>query len=275
MVAFDTQNKADAPEAVTKAATIKLEYNQKEIDFWFNQLEAMMKFRGVKHQWTKLQVLITLLPANVCSEVKHLLRLREETAGNDCYKKVKNELIRMFGMQEEDKYEVASGLILTTTPSQLCRRIIDIVCPDHPTLEGCCSAPIIQGMWKAQLPKAVRNALAGKSIKGGNLNSVLELADAVFKANGSKATPQVATLAAGEDDPQLAGVNRFTKKGGNAGSQNKANKTGGSSKKQTKKSKDNPPEGCCPKHYQFGKAAWYCTNTTTCPWHDKITPKST
>ena len=159
MVAFDTQNEADAPEAVTKAATIKLEYNQKEIEFWFNQLEAVMKFRGVKHQWT---VLITLLPANACSEVKHLLKVREETAGNDCYKKVKNELIRMFGMQEEDKYEFTSGLILTTTPSQLCRRIIDIVCPDHPTLEGCCSAPIIQGMWKAQLPKAVKNALAEK-----------------------------------------------------------------------------------------------------------------
>ena len=67
MVAFDTQNEADAPDAVNKAATIKLEYNQKEIEFWFNQLEAMMKFSGVKHQWTKLQVLITLLPANVCS----------------------------------------------------------------------------------------------------------------------------------------------------------------------------------------------------------------
>ena len=65
-------------------------------------------------------------------------------------------------MQEEDKYELASGLILTPTPSQLCRRIIDIVCQDHPTLEGCCSGPIIQGMWKAQLPKAVRIALAGR-----------------------------------------------------------------------------------------------------------------
>ena len=76
MVAFDTQNETDAPDAVTKAATIKLAYNQKDIEVWFIQLEAMMKFRGVKHQWTKLQVLITLLPANVCSEVKHLLRVR-------------------------------------------------------------------------------------------------------------------------------------------------------------------------------------------------------
>merc|ERR1712029_530598 len=113
-------------------------------------------------------------------------RVREETASATCYKQVKDELIRLYGMQEEDRYELASGLLLTTTPSQLCRKLIDIICPDHPTLENCCSAPMVAGMWKAQLPKAVRSAVAGKSLKGGNLETVLQLADAVFKANGNK-----------------------------------------------------------------------------------------
>ena len=85
MSAFDVQNEADAADAVTKAASIKIEYNHKEVEFWFNQIEAAMKFRGIKHQWTKLQVLITLLPAKVCSEVKHLLRVREETAADNSF----------------------------------------------------------------------------------------------------------------------------------------------------------------------------------------------
>ena len=193
-------------------------------------------------------------------------------------------------MHEDDKYELAAGFVLTTTPSQLCRKLIDTLCPDHPNLENCCMAPVVAGMWRAQLPKAVKNAIAGKSLKGGQLATVLELADAVFKANGGKATPQVASLEEG-DDGEAGGISAFNKKK-QQGKQNKkqnggngrgnrggaASNTGNGQPPPNKgpRHPDNPPKEVCQKHWQFGKETWYCLRTTEpnqCPWHMHITPR--
>ena len=53
---------------------------------------------------------------------------------------------------------------MTGKPSQFAKRLINEICPKHPTLVGCCAADMISGMWKEQLPPLVRAAV-GRSAK--------------------------------------------------------------------------------------------------------------
>ena len=104
-------NGQDPNDVHTKASQIKLEYNHNQPEFWFNQLEAKMRFAGIESQWTKLQVVITLIPSTVAEEVKHLLRVSSQAAASPtCYKDVKDEIIQLFGRQEEDTFEAAYQL---------------------------------------------------------------------------------------------------------------------------------------------------------------------
>ena len=143
-------------------------------------------------------------------------------------------------------------------------------------------------MWRAQLPKAVKNAVAGKSLTGGNLDTVLKLADAVYKANGSKPAPQVAGAGAAEQAEGAAGgqLAAFGKKNqkGKKQDQSKQNRNQGQNQTSTSQSRknkpntgprhpDGPPDSVCQKHWQFGKNADYCMNVRKCPWKDYLSPE--
>ena len=92
MVAYDTLDEAEAADAYTKSAHVKIEWKPKDAKFFFNRLENAMRCAGIKKQWTKLQTLATNLPADVQDEIKSFLRLQEDEAGNTCYKEAKTTL---------------------------------------------------------------------------------------------------------------------------------------------------------------------------------------
>ena len=183
---------------------------------------------------------------------------------------------------------MASQLILTTTPSALMKKMVDIVCPEHPKLQGCCSAALITGMWKQKLPKEVRSAIAGQSVKNGNFDNLLKLADAVHKAITPRSTPTVAAtnitgqqrgaqalphIPTGEEIAAMqrarAQAQNTKKQRGNQGGQGAS---GGTPKgRRGKRAPDNPPEDACARHWQFGKSAWNCLKPTQCPWRSFIT----
>ena len=55
------------------------------------RVEIQMKSNGVKKNFTKLEVLTTILPNEVIEEIKPLLRKQEsEFTNNDAYKQVRN-----------------------------------------------------------------------------------------------------------------------------------------------------------------------------------------
>merc|ERR1711929_25740 len=104
--------------------------------------------------------------------------------------------MRIFGPQEHDAYEKAAALVKTGKPSQLAKRLAALLCNcrPKPLQEGCCAIATVGGMWRAQLPKEVCAAIAGKSIEGDNFNTVIQNADDVFKPlKGPLATTTVTT----------------------------------------------------------------------------------
>ena len=290
---YDTENGTDTADAPTKANGIKLEWKS-DVKFWLQTLEAKMKMAGVKSQYTKMQVVSCLLPANVADQVKHLLRISEEENTDACYKNVKTYLLELYGAKDDDVYYKAKNMMLTTTPSHLARQLIDIVCPQHPTLQNCCCTPILTGMWKDKLPEQVRIQLSGLSLAGGTLDATLKTADAVFRALGAKPA-KIAQLNAGqdgqdgaEDESENYNLAAFNRGGGGqrqngqkgAGNQRNQQSQGqGQKKKQQGQAKkparhpDNPPENCCYNHTRYGKSAWCCLDPFVCPWEAFKTPK--
>lgn len=286
-VPYERADEEDPADVHTKAATIKLEFQPDQVVFWFSTLEAKMRFAGIKSQWTKMQVVVTILPMQYASQIKDLLRVSEPTAtgANTCYIDVKKRLLELFGPKEEDAYDVANQLLLTSTPSHLCRQIIDLVCPKHPKLDNdCCSTGMISGMWRSKLPKDIKTAIAGMSLGGGNLENVLRLADAVYNANHKKPA-QVASLsgqasgggAAAMPTAEELAAFRAAKNGANGkpngGNKKKGGKGNAKANRQNKKSADNPPDSACNNHWEYGKKAYCCLNPLECPWKDYIAPR--
>ena len=86
---FDKENEADSATALDNIRAIQCPFNKEDIEFWFSQLEDQLTLIGVKKQWTKKIALVRFLPAEVQSEVKSLLTLKQSTAGTDIYFKIK------------------------------------------------------------------------------------------------------------------------------------------------------------------------------------------
>ena len=61
MVNYDQENATDGENAQKMLHTIKLDCDPEKIEMWFQILENKMAFVEIKSQWTKLQVLTSLL----------------------------------------------------------------------------------------------------------------------------------------------------------------------------------------------------------------------
>ena len=305
MVAFEDTDEPDTGDLYQKCAAIKLPFS-KNIKLWFQQLETKMRFIGVKSQFLKLQVLTDRLPSEVAEEVKDLLYVTEDTATATCYKVVKVRLLDIYGPKEEEDIELATSLVLTSTPSQLARRIVDLVCEGTPKLEGCHCPKLVLWLWKKRLPEQVKAGIADMSFKNGGFEATIKHADAIYNTLGiNMATAKVASASLNTnetaDDPQLAAYTRgrgnrgrgnaYNNRGKHNQGQGRGNRGGSSayasrgasngnaqntpnptSKKGTK-SADNPPDSCCYNHWVYGKQAWNCLNPTSCPWKDYYTPR--
>ena len=184
---YDAENGVDKADALSKAINgMKglTAFDPNDIHFFFNQVEIKMQAHGVLKQFTKLQVLTTVLPQSVLSEIKPLLSKKEsEFVNNDAYLQVKTEIIRIFAPSEDVHFDRAMGRVLSDTPSSLARALVNDLCEKTPHLQGCCCRKFIGGLWKKQLPSSVRAAIADTPFNADNFNAVLKTADNTFKAN--------------------------------------------------------------------------------------------
>ena len=273
---FDVENGADEADAQKLTATLKLDFDRSDVDFWFTQLEMHLHTAGVRAQWTKRLLLHKQLPADVVAEVKDLLRKSKAAAGATAYKDVKDRVMGAFGSKPEDDYAEAEALVLTGKPSQLLHKLINIVCKKHPFLENCCAAGQISGMWRNKLPTEVKRSIAGKSIIGeANMKDTCNTADSVHATLRSTAVSAAAAynpalgLDTSADAPALQQV-AATAGGKKFNSRQKA-KTGSGGQNTNKPSRgephsDNPPQACCNAHWKYGRQAFKCRKPDSCPW---------
>ena len=307
MAPYDQDDGMDGEGATKNVFNIRLEYDMKKIKLWFQVLENKMQFAQIRPQWTKLQVLTTVLPANLLGHIESFAALPQASAGATCYYQAKLRLIDIYGEKPHESYDKATRLVLATTPSELARQITDLIC-DHKQkpLENCCCAMTVMGIWLKQLSNPVRQAIANRQLGEGQLEETLKIADAVHRLvapnEGIQLVATVATAASDLDeiapalDPVAAlrqsrgrgGTNRSRYYRGGRGYRGRGNynsqqyRQQGGTTPQNKasttswgpKHADNPPQNACRQHWKFGKQAYYCrgTESSPCPWKEYCTP---
>ena len=183
MVNYDSETAEDVGEALQAACrSLKgYEFEQSDLDFYFNQVELQMRTNGVKKNYTKFLVLSSILPAKVRDQVKPLLRKQESdytNAGQMPYKVLKDKILAIFRPPQESEFERAMSRVLSGRPSDLARELVNDLC-DH-ELVGCCCSKFIVGLWKKQLPLSVRQSIASMTFNADNFEAIVKLADDVF-----------------------------------------------------------------------------------------------
>ena len=196
-VNYDEANAEDSNENAMENAIRSLqrhEWDDADIKYYFIKLELRMKASGVKKQLTKYQVLASVLPKKVSDEVKAILVKDETDLGDKPYKKLKSEIMKIFGPPFNADFERAMSRVLSGKPSQLCKAIINDMCKHE--LQGCCCNKWIFGIWHRALPTAVRQAISAMEFNGQNLEMVLGVADSVFMSTRpASSIPSVAAIA--------------------------------------------------------------------------------
>ena len=91
VVDFEDENTEDGEKALEYSRTLKMEFNQSDIAFWFTQIENEMFTCTIKSQWMKRVVLVKNLPPKVQCDVKSLLVLKQTEAPDNIYKQIKTE----------------------------------------------------------------------------------------------------------------------------------------------------------------------------------------
>ena len=162
---------------------------------------------GVKKQYTKFQVLSTVIPKTVEDEVQSLLTCQEaEFENNDAYKLLKSEILRIFGPRPEEAIERALSRVLVGKPSQLARALVTDLSKCKPPLSCQCCPDIIMAIWKRQLPGNVRAGIASTPFTKDTFDTVVKLADDIFSANkppsSSVAAYSVAAIGSGSGSQQ-------------------------------------------------------------------------
>ena len=302
----DGENDARAlQEACSQLA--KHECDDNDLDFFFNQAEITMASVGVKKNFTKFQVLSRIIPKKVIDEVKPLLRKKEtDYPEKNAYRKLKDEIFRIFGPKPEVGVERALTRVLTGKPSTLARQLVNDLNQDL-TCENC--AAVISALWKRQLPGSVRAGIARYKLSQANFEEVCQAADDIFES--SNTTPVVAAVATHVGAPSLnetqpglqypvpevaavrgrgGGSNRNFRggRGGRGGRGNRGARGGqsgqggqgqqastGAPKNKGPRSPDLPPGEWtgCGVHYKYGKNAHFCAEPASCPWKNIFKPR--
>ena len=206
MTNYEDENGTDVGEALSKAinALNNFKFQTDDLDFYFNQVEIKMQSSGVKKNFTKFQVLASIIPPEVQNQVKPLLRKKEADLNAEGYKKLKDEIIRIFGPKQDAAFKRAMSRVLTDKPSTLARELVDDMCEKE--LDGCCCHKWIVGQWKKHLPLSVRQSIANMKLTKDTFNDVLQHADEVFE----ESTPSGASVAAttwSAEDPTPVDLN--------------------------------------------------------------------
>ena len=282
-VDFEDENAQDGDKAIEYSRTLKMDYNQDSIEFWFTQLENEMFTCGIKSQWMKRCILVKNLPPQVQSDVMSLLILKKSEAPDDIYKQVKLELLRIHAPKQEDNFKKALQRVLVGLPSQLGQTLIADICDKPKKLEGCCCAKAVYSLWCLQLPLTVRTHVSTMPFNSATYRDVFKQADTIFLSTKvTEVSPAVAAVSGPHpvDKPQVAATQ--SGKGGGGGNnkgqgknnKNKNNRGSGSGKSRIRHA-SNPSESCCDNHYRWSSDAWFCLDPTSCPMADKCKPRPT
>ena len=162
IVAFEAEDGADEAGALREACrnVEKLEWDDNDVAFFFSKAEIKMSAVGVKKQYTKFQVLSTVLPKKVEDQLKPMLvKTETDFPLKDAYKQLKSEILRIFGPKPERAVERALSRVLVDTPSHLARDLVNDICKTQLKNCQCCPA-IVSTLWKRQLSSQVRAGIA-------------------------------------------------------------------------------------------------------------------
>ena len=316
IINFEDENGVDTAGAMESATrTIQhLAWDDTDLLFYFQQLEAKMAATGVKKQYTKFQILSTFLPKRVQDQVKPLLRMKEsEFTNNNAYRKLKDEVLRIFGPRPEQAVERALNRVMTGRPSDLARELVNDICEHQ--LDGCCCPKIILALWRRHLPSYVKARIAGHAFNKDTYNEILQLADNTFESTAPP-SGQVAAIAAVQTSqldetqptipyatPEVAAVSRGGRggrggrgfRGGGRGRGNRGGWRGGGGNQNNQGGGQNNSQGGnqqtpgfrgpkhpdlpagtwsgCQMHHRWGRGAFFCSDPLSCPWKDVIAPK--
>ena len=188
-------------------------------------------------------------------------------------------MVKQFGLKRVDGFDKAIARVLTGTPSQLGRAIVNDICPGVTPLQGCHCADIVLGIWRRSLPTVVRNAVADMDFTAASYNLVFDKADSTWSSNKA-ATSVISSLdkktvaAATAEEVEVAAAGPAKKKN-NKNNKNKNQNQGGGKKKPKRgpRHADLPPMDACDTHFTYGKGAWFCADRHSCPWRDFENPK--
>ena len=271
-MAFDSENGTDDPGAQAKMGSIKTQFDPKDPEFFFLDLEAAMAFIGIKSQYTKRFCLMSLLPPEIKRELKAIIKA--STTGNG-YKKLKDAILISHGPKPGQDVAKAASLMLVGRPSALANELISLICKHETPLETCCCENVVVYFWHKQLPNSVKIRIAGRSMKGqNNLQEVLQLADDVHATTTRNATSgQVAAV--DSKGQEVSALKRTKDRGRGQGGANQARQDGATQSSQSwgPRNPDNPPDGCCRAHWKWGLSAYYCSDYAVCPWKERIRPR--
>ena len=298
MVNYDQQNENDDEGAIQNARDVKLPFNKHDVKLWFSLVESKMQFAGLKNQWSKRQILVQLIPPDMHSDFRQYLQLQETEAGATAYYDLKKAIIKLLGPKKADGFDKAIARVMTGTPSQLGRQILNDICPGVRPLDGCHCEDTVLGIWRRSLPQIVRCAIADMEFNKNTYTAVFDKADDVWASNKASTTvvaalskASIAAAGGAESNPdQVAAVqsarNRRNRPprnnqggSGGSGSGSGGNQGGGGNQgAQAKPNRgprhpDNPPSGSCGLHWKFGKAAWTCADRHNCPWRNYESPR--
>ena len=283
---FDVENGTDGATAMDKMGSVKCEFTRDDIEFWFTELETQLEVIDVKSQWAKRIALQRVLPADVKQEVKSLLIIQKAQAGTDIYKRIKTELLELYGPKPEDAYIRAKNRVMTGKPSQLGKALINDICKCPVKLQSGCCAQIIWGMYRDAIPVVVRNHIAEMEFNKDTYRQVFLKSDQVYDSNKSTQPVRAAAVAAtsvqptvqSNADPEVAAVKPPRKPKNNKGNNANTQQTPSTSKPQTPA--DAPAAGhkgprhatakgdnekLCRIHYKWGVNGTYCAAPWKCP----------
>ena len=265
-MAFDSENGTDDPGAQAKMGSIKTQFDPKDPEFFFLDLEAAMAFIGIKSQYTKRFCLMSLLPPEIKRELK--ATIKASTTGNG-YKKLKDAILISHGPKPGQDVAKAASLMLVGKPSALANELISLICKHETPLETCCCENVIIYFWHKQLPNSVKIRIAGRSMRGqNNLQEVLQLADEVHATTTRNTTSgQVSGAGIDSSGKDVSAMKRTKGRGrGQEGATQSSQSWG-------PRNPDNPPDGCCRAHWKWGLSAYYCSDYAVCPWKERIRPR--
>ena len=96
IMTFDTENGVDEAGAHSKLSAVKVAYDEKDVEFFFINLESAMAYAGLKSQQSKRFCLLGILPNEVKNQFKGVIKAT--ATGQQGYRKIKEAVLEVFGL---------------------------------------------------------------------------------------------------------------------------------------------------------------------------------